>query len=55
VKLSANSVFLGIQMSATTRMNRAMDEQVRVLILNEGDEKSEALFRLKKGLDLINL
>jgi hypothetical protein len=26
------------------------DEQVRVLILNEGEDKTEELFRLKKGL-----
>ncbi len=27
------------------------DEQVRVLILNEGENKNEELFRLKKGLN----
>jgi hypothetical protein len=26
------------------------DEEVRVLILNEGEEKNDELFRLKKGL-----
>ena len=35
-------------------MNINNDEQVRVVILNEGENKSEELFRLKKGLKIIN-
>jgi hypothetical protein len=31
-------------------MDSGNDEQVRVLILNEGEDKTEELFRLKKGL-----
>jgi hypothetical protein len=32
-------------------MGTVNDEQVRVLILNEGENKNEELFRLKKGLN----
>ncbi len=32
-------------------MDNINDEQVRVLILNEGEHKNEELFRLKKGLN----
>jgi hypothetical protein len=33
--------------------HRPISEQVRVLVLNEGENKSEELYRLKKGLNLI--
>ncbi len=33
-----------------TITNRPVDDQVRILILNEGEDKSEELYRLKKGL-----
>jgi hypothetical protein len=31
--------------------NRVDDEQVRFLILNEGEDRSDQLYRLKKGLN----
>jgi len=33
--------------------HRPISEQVRVLVLNEGENKNEELYRLKKGLNLI--
>ncbi|CAF5049266.1 unnamed protein product, partial [Rotaria socialis] len=38
-----------IQMSLTNSSN---EEQIRILVLNEGEDKSEELYRLKKGLHL---
>jgi hypothetical protein len=36
-------------MTTTTRL---LDEQVRIFILNEGEDRSEELYRLKKGWTL---
>jgi hypothetical protein len=33
-------------------IRKDLDEEVRVLILNENDDKSETLFRLKKGFGI---
>jgi hypothetical protein len=41
-------IFLEKQMGET---NRVDDEQVRFLILNEGEDRSDQLYRLKKGLN----
>ncbi|CAF3464441.1 unnamed protein product, partial [Rotaria sp. Silwood2] len=35
--------------SKMSTTNHSTDEQVRVLVLNEGEDKSEELYRLKKG------
>ncbi len=35
-----------------TTTNRPIDEQIRILVLNEGEDISDELYRLKKGMDL---
>jgi len=35
----------------SSKMDSIPNDQVRVIILNENEDKSEELFRLKKGLN----
>ena len=48
LKLKSFVFFLDSKMTTTTI--RPVDDQVRIIILNEGEDKSEELYRLKKGL-----